>query len=738
MNNLKINTKFLISFGIVLVLMVIMGLTSIISLGNLNKIINTYKLSSLPNTEHIWMIRRNMISIQRYLLMALVDGNSDTINHCIETITTESEDLMKYISIYKKDMQVDKSIIEQVEKDINDNDTYKQQIVDLARQNTEEANAKAYEIFTTEYKANFDSAAAKLIDLSDKQNEIITDLNETARNTAINAFMVVAVVIISSFIVTIILVLALKKLIVTPITELEKAAVEISNGNLSVNLRVNSTDEIGMLTGSFLKVSNIFKYMIGSINALVSSFQAGDIDSRIVDSEFSGEFKSTVSSINLMAETLIADTLTILESFGKLGDGDFSVNMRKFPGKKSIANEKFESVKNNLASVNGDISGLIENAINGQLDIRVNTELYQGDWKTLTEGLNKLLYAVSEPINSANQILHEISQGNFDISVSHVYKGSFETMMQSFDTMIATIGSYISEITDVLGTMAAGELTKDIKREYIGQFNLIKESIHNISATLRDTISEIKASADNVLLGSKQISEAAMDLANGTTNQASSIEELNASINNINDQTQINAVKAKDADEMSQKSIIRAKHGNEEMLKMLQSMEDIRIASNDISKIINVIDSITFQTNLLAINASVEAAHAGQHGKGFTVVADEVRSLADKTQKAAKQTSDLIESTIAKIEEGTEIAKVTAAALQDIVDGTDSVSKIINGIYTSTKEQAESIGQITIGINQISNVIQNNSSMSEESAAAAQELNSQSEVLAQMVKGFVV
>lgn len=227
------------------------------------------------------------------------------------------------------------------------------------------------------------------------------------------------------------------------------------------------------------------------------------------------------------------------------------------------------------------------------------------------------------------------------------------------------------------------------------------------------------------MTSSSQVASASEALAQGSTEQASAIEEITSSITDIAEKTKVNATNATEASDLMHNAIDYVNKGNEQMEGMMSAMDDINKSSESISKIIKVIDDIAFQTNILALNAAVEAARAGDAGKGFAVVAEEVRNLAAKSAAAAAETAELIESSISKVEAGSKIADDTAQALVSITDGVTQSEKIVNNIAEASNYQATAVAQINQAINQVSQVVQTNSATSEECAAASEELSGQ-------------
>ncbi|REK56581.1 MAG: methyl-accepting chemotaxis protein [Thermobacillus sp.] len=298
------------------------------------------------------------------------------------------------------------------------------------------------------------------------------------------------------------------------------------------------------------------------------------------------------------------------------------------------------------------------------------------------------------------------------------------------------ISKPVGKLVEAADRIADGDLDVNVDIESKDEIGQLADAFRKMSDNLNEIMSNIQTASDQVAAGARQISELSVSLSQGATEQASSVEQLTASIEEISSQTQQNADSSNQANELAEAAKRNALNGNTQMKEMLNAMDEINLASQNISKIIKVIDEIAFQTNILALNAAVEAARAGQHGKGFAVVAEEVRNLAARSANAAKETTELIEGSIRKADTGTKIAQETANALQQIVDDVSKVAALVDSIATASNEQAIGINQINQGIMQVSQVVQQTSANLEEGAATSEELSAQANLLNDQVRRF--
>ncbi len=558
MKNLKIRVKLFVGFGIVLLLLIILGLSAISNIGKLSRVAEDYKDKYLPSTKAIWQIRRNMVSVQRYLLLALVSTDLDKVNEALQNFDNDRSDIDVAVDNLLKSYPDSNTKIMEFENLLSQAKPYREQIKQLSIENTDESNAHALTLFTENYVPAFDKAAQCLLDLTDSIDKNTAQQDRDAESTANLAFLLNVIILAGAILITLVVIVIITNSLVKPIKEIQKAAESISEGILQTEIKYSSHDELGSLADSMRKTEQTLKIYISEIE-----------------------------------------------------------------------------------------------------------------------------YAIGE-----------FAKGNFDI--------------------------------------------REPKQPFIGEFSSIETSIRKSVAEMSDTMLQVSLVSDQVSSGASQVSSGAQSLAQGTTEQASAVQELSSSITEITAQVRQNAESSKQANIMAESATNAIINSNEQMQKLMDSMNGIHAKSAEISKIIKAIEDISFQTNILALNAAVEAARAGAAGKGFAVVADEVRNLANKSAEAAKNTTALIEDSVESINDGVNLADVTANELLGVVDSVKSTTEIISEITRATGEQSIALEQVSTGIEQISMVVQANSGTSEESAAASEELNSQADVLRGLISKFKI
>ncbi len=346
---------------------------------------------------------------------------------------------------------------------------------------------------------------------------------------------------------------------------------------------------------------------------------------------------------------------------------------------------------------------------------------------------------IGRPVLELSRVATSIAEGDLDQQIQYHSKDELGVLADDFNQVTVRLRdyvAYIDEIAKTLREIAAGNLTFTLKNDYAGEFSKIKVSLEEISRALNGAMGQLRASSHDVAIGAEQVSNGAMTLSQGSTEQAASVDTLADHIGSITGSVHKVAQRTREADRISQEVRSGLLESDGKMRNLTDVLRKTSAKSAEIDQIVKAIEDIAFQTNILALNAAVEAARAGEAGKGFAVVADEVRNLARKSSEAAQETSELLSQTVDLMSDGVEAAQETARSILTVVGQADEVSSLISDIAGDAARQAANAEEISQNIEQISIVVQSNVTTAEASAAASEELSGQASMLKDLVARF--
>lgn len=346
---------------------------------------------------------------------------------------------------------------------------------------------------------------------------------------------------------------------------------------------------------------------------------------------------------------------------------------------------------------------------------------------------------ISVPLGQLGDRLRTFAGGDLASPFPQIDTGDeVEDMGQDAQDMAINLDALIHDIGEVLGEMANGNYNVRSKAsdQYNGDFRKLYDAMRGLRVQMTDTLLSIGDASNQVSAGSNELAIAAQSLAEGSTDQANAVSELHATISDISDAMGKSAQSAEDSYTKAQQYADEADKSRQEMDTMMVAMERINEASTKIGDIISEIESIADQTNLLSLNASIEAARAGESGRGFSVVADQIRELANQSAQAAVDTRELIEASIREVEKGNSVAEHAAHSIESVVDGIKEIAEFSQSLKNIMEDQAEAMRQAEMGINQISGVVQSNAATAEEASATSEELSAQATMLDQLVSQF--
>ncbi len=357
----------------------------------------------------------------------------------------------------------------------------------------------------------------------------------------------------------------------------------------------------------------------------------------------------------------------------------------------------------------------------------------------ITFNIKKSASNLTKPILELNHTAQQLADGNLNVNINITSSNEIGELGESFQKTVNRLKEYIAyidETSEVLAQIANGKLSIDLKNDYVGEFHKIKTALLHISDSMNQVMIGINESSERVSIGASELASASQVLAEGAELQAASIEELAATTNTVADQVENSRREAEASAKATAQTATMIEENQAKMQQMMDAMQKIHETSQQVVGIIQTIEDIASQTNLLSLNASIEAARAGDAGRGFAVVADEIGKLALESSKAANTTKELIEISMEEINKGNTITVGAMNSLKESVSAVDQVNNMIQETAQSAAIQAENMKQLRVGIEEMAHGIQDNSAASQQTSATSEELASQADILNQMVQKF--
>ncbi len=737
MNTMNLKTKMQLGFTTIIIFLVVisaLSTTQLLKIGAEGFDTVNDNLQTLDNLNKMQMYYNNTLLHLKNTYFATDEESRDKFKALTVDFTNLFyEEANSYLEFVKtKNKTDDATKMQELIKTMDEHVRLREGAFELAYNN----DSLGANNFSTQYIM---PVGNKIFDmLSEIYNINVTEIESmAARNldTANKVTIIVLIIALLSVLFSIFLAIIIIRSISKPIKTLMNITHNISQGNFSVNFSHSKNDELGVLTRDLSKVVGIFKRFSDNINIVINEHLNGDIDASIDVSEFDGEFKKVAEGFNeiiSIEKETINDIMTTLTEFS---NGNFDAQVKNFNGKKAIFSNKIIEIKKNFESISNDINHLLLNATDGNLNYRVNSEIYEGDWRKIILNINSLMENIIKPFNEASTALREMTDGNF-VQIDGDYHGDFAIIKNAMNQMQDRISLYIGEVNTALKSLSEQNLDVNIKTEFVGSFKSIQDSLESIIIIFNHLISEIDETATKVAEGTSFLSEASLLESQSSEKRYIVVKNILDNVESIHSKTKMNSDISKSLNDLMSSASSSALEANQEMKHMLTSMEEINKSSDNISKIIKVIDDIAFQTNLLALNAAVEAARAGEHGKGFAVVADEVRNLSGRSAQAAKESAMLIEESISRVKEGSKHAYDTASTLSNIEKQVSEVSDKLSQIIAFSNEQEEEIDAVSIEVNNLATVAQEASIKSKDKVLVVNEISDLAVKLNQMVSRF--
>ncbi|MES2013462.1 MAG: nitrate- and nitrite sensing domain-containing protein [Pseudomonadota bacterium] len=510
---------------------------------------------------------------------------------------------------------------------------------------------------------------------------------------------------------------------------------EFSNGNFDAPLE--RFDGQRMIVNECIELlrSNI-KKVISDMQHMSNEHNLGNIDIVIDESQFKGAYATMAQGVNAMVAAHIQEKDEMITMMRALGDGDFDVQAKQYPGQKEVINKNLDRLKAKLKGIVDSVKWVTSQHTEGNIDMTLHAHLFKGGFFELATAVNSIVMGQIELTEKSMAVVKEFGVGNFDAPLEQ-FPGKKTFVNEAIEQVRSNLKALNVDVQMLANAAREGYISVRADASiHSGDFQKIVEGVNETLEMIVNPISAVKIAAETIDTAAKEIAQGNADLSRRTEDQAASLEKTAASMEELSATVKQNADNAKQANQLAINASNIAAKGGEMVSNVVSTMTSINQSAHKIEDIISVIDGIAFQTNILALNAAVEAARAGEQGRGFAVVAGEVRNLAQRSATAAKEIKELIANSVERTSEGTLLVEAAGKTMSELVISVKHVTDIIGEISAASSEQSAGIAQVNEAIIQMDDVTQQNTALVEEAAAAAESMMEQAGELMNAVSVF--
>ncbi|NYZ61832.1 methyl-accepting chemotaxis protein [Luteimonas deserti] len=693
LNNMTIARKLGIAFALISLLAIGVSALGLMRLASLNAELQKVSVDDMPAVQHLGEIRAQLGEYRTYEIAQLTrldepDAVQDYNERLakIEIILAERQAMYEALPFAAEERALYDTAAERLAAYLG---AHREIESALAAGDVEAAHAVSDEKSRPLRRSLFEALAVLNTFNLDRLNADIAHSNETYRSSVIT--MLVGIVLL--IVVAAALGFFIARTLAQSIGSAVKVAENVSAGRLDGAIAVGGRDEVGQLLAAMSRMQAQLRSVIGAQRDMAREHEAGTISYRMDAQAFPGDYGVMVAGTNELVAAHLAVKMRLVDIIKQYAVGDLSQDMDRLPGEKAVITQSMDTVKSNLTGINGEIRRLVTAASAGDFSVRGDADRFQHDFRTMVDGLNRLMQTADENLADVSRVLQAIARGDLTARMDGDFQGVFAQMRDDANATVA-------QLTGIVGRIQAA------------------------SGAIGTASSEIAAGND--------------DLSRRTEQQAANLEETAASMEELTSTVRQNADHARQANQLAIGAASVATQGGEVVGQVVTTMADIERSSRKIGDIISVIDGIAFQTNILALNAAVEAARAGEQGRGFAVVASEVRTLAQRSAAAAKEIKQLIDDSTGKVADGAALAGQAGKTMGELVASVQRVTDIMAEISAASQEQAVGIEQVNQTITQMDETTQQNAALVEEASAAARAMEEQAAALTETVSVFHV